>query len=214
MLTVSSTPLNEMVHIHVRKDPYSKQTFTIHKARLCDASPYFESAFNRESLFVDSKALDLDIDFTTPTIFGLFQNWVYLKIITDCNKKLPPIPHMVSLWVLAGALQAPILQNVVIRGLFGKPFCVVPQGFRFLYGRTTPGSALRRLFIDGVMVRGLSTQALGKLLEDHWDAIPEDMKRDLIIAQKVAFQAANFANPLPLLKIQDYLVPDQSQQEA
>ena len=64
------------------------------------------------------------------------------------------------------------------------------------------------------MARGLQTQALGKLFGDHLGAIPEDMKKDLIIAQKVAFQAANSASPLPALKIQDYLVPEQNQQEA
>ena len=212
MLTVSSTPLNDMIHIHVRNDRDPKQTFTIHKAPLWDASPYFEATFsresNRESLFVDGKTLDMDIDFTTPTIFGLFQNWVYVKVITDCDGRLPCIPRMVSLWVLARTFQAPGLQNLVIRALFRKTFCETPQGFRFLYRSTSPGDPLRKLFIDGVMVRGMSTQALGNLLEEHWSTIPEEMKKDLILAQKVALHATNSASSLPPLKIRDYLVPE------
>lgn len=75
------------------------------------------------------------------------------------------------------------------------------------------GSPLRRLFVESVLVRNLSREALLELLENHWDEIPKDMMKDLILAQKDAFLAADSEEGLPTLRVRDYFVPEQIRPE-
>jgi hypothetical protein len=205
-----------MVMITVGKPPNPQQIYTIHKEVICNASPFFEKALKEKCLFVDNKTLEIKIDFTNPTIFGLFQKWVYYSKITDANNKLPAVSQIVSLWILADRLQAPALQNLTIQALFGKMFCDVPQGFKLLYQNTGPGSPLRRLFIDSVVVRKMPRVSFSKILEDHWDEIPQEMMKEVLLAQKDALHEAGLAisgSPRRLLKREDYLVPVPEQTE-
>lgn len=106
MLIFCREPCNENVVVTVGKGPQPKQVFSIRKDAICSASPYFEAALNEQSLFIDSKTQEVSIDFTTPTVFGMFQNWALSRAyggkIRDANGKLPPVP----LWSTSGYSQA------------------------------------------------------------------------------------------------------------
>lgn len=202
-----------MVQITVGKDG-DRQTFAIHKSFICDASPYFNDAFNTQSLFVEAKTQQMNIDFTSPEIFGLFQKWIYQNKITDGDNVLPPIPDMVRLCVLAEKFKTPSLQNLAIRGLYGKKFCDGNVGgFSYIYQVTTPGSALRRLFVESVLARKMSYQAMYKLLDNHYEEMPKEMMKDLILALKKSQEIAAHVESLAPLNIKDFLVPEQHVQE-
>lgn len=56
-------------------------------------------------------------------------------------------------------------------------------------------------------------QALTDLLDNHWDDIPKELLKDLIVVLKKSQQAAQAVNSLLPLKLGDYLVSEQRGQD-
>lgn len=184
----------------------------VHKSFLCHASPYFKAAFDKQSPFVESKTQQMTIDFTTPKIFGLFQKWVYskkhIKKITDDNDEVPPVMDLIELWVFGAKVHTPPLQNLALRGFYGASFATAPSSFRWLYSNTCPQSPLRRLFIDSVVCRKMNQATLSNLLDHHWDQVPQELMKDMMVGLKKTTRVAASGSQLPLLKFEDYLVPE------
>jgi hypothetical protein len=205
---VSRNPHQEMVEITVGTE--NLQTFTVHKSFICHYSPYFEAAFNNnQSLFVEGKTQRMTVPNISPDVFGLFVKWIYYKKVTDNSNKPPSTFQLVTLWIQGARFRTPGLQNIALKSLFGKHFCTEAPSFKYLYSNTRPGSALRRLFVDEVICRGMSYQTLSGLLKNHWNETPQEMLQDVILGLKKALRAATTGNRLPGLKIEDYLVSEQ-----
>jgi hypothetical protein len=195
-----------MVTITVGKENPKK--YSAHKNMICDVSPYFEAVFNDTSgPSVKNKINDIIIDFAIPEVMELFINWVYYKKVMDNNKQTPSSNNLAQLWVFGAKVQAPPLQNQVIRALFNKCFCTNPSDFRWLYENTVPNDPLRRLFIDLVVSRKMTIATLKGILEVHWNQIPPEMAKDVILGLKRLTGPPHRAE-MPPLKFENYLVPE------
>lgn len=101
MVTINVNDLNEVVG-----------TFVVHKNFICFHSPYFNAAFNGES-----QTLDLEVDDASPDAFAIFVNWLYTQRIEDTSKDSVRVSTLLELWILAGRLLIPKLQNATLRML-------------------------------------------------------------------------------------------------
>jgi hypothetical protein len=158
----------------------------------------------------------MSFNHTSPDVFGIFVKWIYNKTIKEENKQYPGVPQLVKLWVLGERINTPVLQNHAIRGLFGNQFCdgndgtPAPKYFTYIFNNTVPGSPLRRLFIDSVMDGNMSYRDLKDMIDKHWDALPQEMIKDLLLALKRSSQFAK-AGKLPP-KVENYFVKAQQVQ--
>jgi hypothetical protein len=184
--------------------------YKLYREVLCSAAPWFETELNKNELFVDNKDQNdqlVVVDFTTTLIFGYFQKWLFGKQVWG-DKKDMPAQELVDLWILAARFKAPELQNIAIRGLVGKDFCLLPEQFKCLYQNTVPGSPLRCLFVQARLVRGMKPAALLEFLEAHWDELPGEMVKEIMVAQKNALHEAYSKAPRIPLVVQQFLVQE------
>ena len=112
---------------------------------------------------------------------------------------------MVRLWVLAGKLLVPALQNDAIRGLHEQRSPVHACYFEYVYDNTVAGSPLRRFIVDQ-MVRVIDDQSLNTCFSRILDLFPKQMLADVILAQKVILPDLNMETYA--VKAEDYFVEE------
>jgi hypothetical protein len=159
-----------------------EKEFQVHKAFACHYSPVLKAAFNNPT-FEEGQTQMYRLEDTTEAPFSLLIEWVYSQTLeyhegsTDLTT-----PNLVRLWVLAGYLLIPRLQNVAIDlidvVISGKGGSAITE-LVYVYEKTTEDSALRRYFVDVCLkMVGCST------LRKYPRFFPQQMLLDLAIAQK------------------------------
>lgn len=125
--------------------------FDVHLELICDCSTYFNALF--ESRFTQPTTQPVFLPDDDPDTFAEFLQWAYRgKIFEDAA----PVTwlQLCELWVLAGKLGAPKLQNLVMEHCrrkydehdrhTAKRWDVV----EFVYRKTAIGSPLRKMMVD------------------------------------------------------------------
>ncbi|KAH7304865.1 hypothetical protein BKA65DRAFT_560358 [Rhexocercosporidium sp. MPI-PUGE-AT-0058] len=90
------------------------KSYTIHKAFLLHYSPYFRVIL--KLLPRSPKPMDLEIDNTHITAFGIFVHWLYYQTLTS----LEDVPNsfvLMKVWELGGRFRVPALQNSAMDSL-------------------------------------------------------------------------------------------------
>ena len=129
----------------------TRQEFNMHKALLCNISPYFSAAL--KGSFKEAEELKIEMSEEDPRAFEYFQLWAYTGHIITESETEKDITNtvLVQLYVFAEARDISRLQNAAIDVLIDKiatsntiPTAQLP----FVYANTTEHYLLRRLFID------------------------------------------------------------------
>jgi hypothetical protein len=179
--------------------------FTIHRSFIVHHSPYFEKLFKEldESLFVSEKIPSTVYKETTADAFGLFMRYIYRGNIKDNKNNNPPVMHAVQLWLLAGKISTPILQNIAMDCIFENKCAVGVPGMLYIYEKTDRGSPLRKIVVEQGLVRNYNAHALIALFHNNMDQLPKELLTDMIIAQEKLLPAG--VN-LPRCKVTDFYV--------
>ena len=126
------------------------QSFKIHKNFICYYSPFFDAAFNGESIKGESQGPELDD--TPHEVFGIFVNWLYMqkiKIKSDCEWSTRCILLM-NVWLLADRVMVPRLQNealVLLGDARRRDREFPPSQYQRIYRNTTQDSPLRACIV-------------------------------------------------------------------
>ncbi|PVH71817.1 hypothetical protein DL98DRAFT_577183 [Cadophora sp. DSE1049] len=139
-----------IVTVKVRADPNPVakwHTFQLHKNYLCHYSPYFRAALTGP--FIESEDQQVKLEETSPSVFGIFVNWLYTQTLVNKSSEQPLSSHLFKLWILADKLLIPRLQNDILsmleaaRKSKGLPSAV----FGYVYENTTEESMLRKYIV-------------------------------------------------------------------
>ncbi|KAK0112499.1 hypothetical protein ONS96_001735 [Cadophora gregata f. sp. sojae] len=161
-----------IVTVKVRADPNPSakwHTFQVHKNYLCHYSPYFRAALTGP--FIESSDQSVQLEDTSPSIFGIFVNWLYTQTLINKSSEQPLSSHLFKLWILADKMLIPRLQNDILsmleeaRKSKGLPSAV----FAYVYENTAEGSVLRRYIVEMCMAK---TEAMKN---------PDDYPRELLL---------------------------------
>lgn len=186
-------------------DDRSGEPFIIHRNLVCHYSPYFERIFTREEgrdLFVNDGMPSVIYQDTTHEAFGVFMQYAYRTSIKDNRGNYPPIAILLQFWILAAKIFVPELQNVTLQGIFEHKGEVSCEWVLYAYNNTTPGSLLRKLIIDQVLVRRFSIECLIATFKEDLAKLPKELLADIVIAQKKLLSPTH----LPALRVADYYV--------
>lgn len=180
----------------------------VHKDFACHYSPVFKAAFNSD--FVEGQTQEYRLQEVKGTIIRVLINWFYtqkldteafaLKETTDQGCPMTDFIMLTQLWILAGKLLIPTLQNTTIRQflrLRNEEGTVPVSCFHAVYEGTSPGSALRRLCVDMCIKRLHRSTYI-----DKPESFPKDMLIDLVTV---------LAKSIPVSKMNDadaYLVSE------
>ena len=166
----------DLVTIIAGKGPEHQQ-FKIHKEVCCEHSPVLKSAFT--SVFIEGRTQTYKLDDASPEAVRLLCGWLYAQQLDiesaaklwtaeTFPKKFNELKSLVELWILAGKLLLPRLQNLAINTIkeythamkAAKGVLVLgawnPLGYYHglvavaeqLYNNTAEGSPLRLLCIE------------------------------------------------------------------
>lgn len=147
-----------------------EKEFLIHKEFACAASPVFNSAFNGP--FMEGQSQKYELEDVTVGEFRFLSQWMYgksldvvclrncAKVKHDHRKKLETdmanlqeVNDLIGLWVLAGKLLIPRLQNAALCK-FAQTIdwfkCFPTQSLEYIYENTSEDSLLRKYVIDEV----------------------------------------------------------------
>lgn len=198
------SPHSQCVKIYIGDDK-SAEPFIIHRPFIFHHSPYFEKVFKEldDSLFVGDGMPSTVYKETNRDAFGLFMRYIYRGTIKDNNNNNPPVKHTVQLWVLAGKIATPALQNAAMESIFENKCVVGVASLLYIYENTEHGSPLRRLAIDQGLIRNCTMESLLLIFRDHLVNLPSDLLADMIVAQKKLLAAGAH---LPPCRIADYYV--------
>ncbi|CAG8950236.1 hypothetical protein HYFRA_00008474 [Hymenoscyphus fraxineus] len=134
-----------MVTINVSLN-HLKDTFIVHKNFICFYSPFFDAAFN--GAFKEAETQVLDLEDTSPTVFGLFVNWLYTQRLEFPGGENISMSNLIDLWILGSRCLVPKIQNKSLE-LLDKRRIFVFSSTKFVraYENTTEGSPLRRYIV-------------------------------------------------------------------
>jgi hypothetical protein len=197
-------PHGKCVKIYVGEDR-SGEPFIIHRNVLCHYSPYFEKIFRREEgrdLFISDGMPSVIYKDATHETFGVFMQYAYRTSIKDNSGNYPPIETLLKFWILAARVFVPELQNVTLQGIFEYKGGMSCDWVLYVYNHTTPGSPLRKLMIDQVLVRRFSVECLIATFEEDLADLPKELLADIVVAQKKLLTPAQ----MPALRAADYYV--------
>ncbi|TAQ87867.1 hypothetical protein B7494_g3805 [Chlorociboria aeruginascens] len=197
-LDPTCAPHKEVVTIYVGQ---TAQQFTVHKSFIVHYSPYFAAAFE----FKAENGDDTSVVYkdATPEAFGLFVSWIYSKSIRGPNNEDPSLADLIDLWILAGNIQIPELQNVAIVDIRKSGPLLNAEKLRYVYASTSLDSHLRRFLVDQ-LVRRVPFQQFASLLSHP--GLPSQLLVDLVIAARKIIPDASL--PELGLRLRDYVVPE------
>jgi hypothetical protein len=140
----------------------AEQCFTIHNGVLCNKSRFFRAACSTRWTQGQNKVVQLpDVD---PLVFQRYVDWSYGDILVsgtrkDLHKKLS---ILVDLHLLADKLDDVKLRNRTITALtrcsWVGHLCPPVPIITLIWSNTTSSSALRKLVIDMLMLKGTLSQ--------------------------------------------------------
>jgi hypothetical protein len=129
--------------------------FIIHKEVVCFHSKVLDAAFN--SNFIEGQTLEYYLDDTSPRAFKLFMQWLYSQklvlfalrhpIRKNAETMAGESRDLTMLWVLAGKLGMPSLQNaalVAIDDISIQHQRIANETFIYIENNTAADSPLRR----------------------------------------------------------------------
>lgn len=125
---------------------------------MCFHSPVLNAALNGS--FLEGATQTYTLDDVSEEVFGLLSEWVYTqKLEGDFGGKIVAVANLIRLWILAGKLLIPKLQNLVINLIHDaevKYTQISTSQFKYLWEHTSSDSALRRYFVSQCVRRPLS----------------------------------------------------------
>ena len=154
----------------------------LHRSFACYYSPVLKEAFKRD-LPEDRSHVHI-VEHTDKETSALFAEWLYkqhLEVDADGSNGVTT-KSLVRLWVLAGMLAVPPLQNKVIdllHDIYKRDATISTVCLRYVYDNTKKGSALRRFFIHQC-ANGLEPEVL-QLEPQHF---PQAMLLELAITTR------------------------------
>jgi hypothetical protein len=142
----------------------SSESYTVSKALLCQASPFFLKALTGN--FNEAKERTLRLPGCEPDVFELFLHYLYERSLPDFedlarvlragkvrNSKNATISttqrKLIGLWCFADERLMPALQNDAMRALLVvlNHWVLMAENARLAYECTSPDSAMRRVAI-------------------------------------------------------------------
>lgn len=139
------------------------QHFTVHKHLICASSKFFEAVCSK--LCAEGKEKVVHLPEVKVNTFQAYLVWVYTgKVITDTstNGVLDEHPKrrlrsIIDLYLLGGVMDDLPLRNAAIRSLVNNitAWSVLPSlnQVNHIWASTPPGSRLRQVIVDVVMMR-------------------------------------------------------------
>ncbi|TVY41602.1 hypothetical protein LOCC1_G007766 [Lachnellula occidentalis] len=191
--------------------------FVVHKEFACHYSPVLKAAF--ESEFIEGQTQTYTLDDTTEGAFRMLVQWLYTQKVTSelrddssskpCDGINDPkqreiaardTEDLVTLWVLAGKLIMPTLQNEamdVMMWYYTEFSFIRNSTFAAVYAQTAPDSLLRKAFVE-LCTHRLETEMIVK----RQDSFPKEMLLDMFVAA-----VAKGNEPDRPIVASDYYVP-------
>jgi hypothetical protein len=178
---------NQMVTLYAGD---SNEKFKVHKEFACHYSPVLKAAFN--SNFIEGQTKTYRLQETTERAARLLVHWFYtqkLDIFVPKTKEEQKSREyiqveskqdrsLVELWVLAGSLFIPSLQNMVTKEILrlnGVGRGISTYCINYVYEKTPPDSPLRLLYV------GMCAGQLGPhCYRKSPDRYPQEMLIDLV----------------------------------
>jgi hypothetical protein len=165
LVLVINSKTDEFVTLFAGDNP---QKFVVHKEFACHYSPVLKAAFN--SNFIEGQTQTYRLEDTSVDALRLLLYWFYTQIVDTSEVDPFPLPQsdfekndggrtklarlcsqLVELWVLAGSLIIPALQNMVMKEIVrgnGPSTGIATHCINYVYENTTSGSPLRLFFVD------------------------------------------------------------------
>jgi hypothetical protein len=188
-LTGLSNAEPDVVTIEAIDEQGMRKDFVVHKAVICFYSPFFRSAFN--GCFSEGASQSMIFPTFPLEAFGTFVDWIYSQKIADADgTAVPNIHELVYLYIVAGQLLVPKLQNSIIDlivEVVSETNALPAAVFHHLYQETTESSPLRRIFVD------LYVQYMGKIEVEAF--FPREMLVDIVNASKSSTTASRRSSP-------------------
>jgi hypothetical protein len=165
LVLIINSKTDEFVTLFAGDNP---QKFVVHKEFACHYSPVLKAAFN--SNFIEGQTQTYRLEDTSVDALRLLLYWFYTQIVDTSEVDPFPLPqsdfeknedgrtklvqlcsHLVELWVLAGSLIIPALQNMAMKEIVrgnGPSTGIATHCINYVYEKTTSGSPLRLFFVD------------------------------------------------------------------
>jgi hypothetical protein len=190
-------------------DEKTVEKFTVHKAFLCEQSPFFNAAFNGN--FKEAHTQSMTIEDADSEAVKLVIGWIYTKEIGEKRLGVKGVPNIVLLakvWTLAQRFLMPALQNEAMKMIYvtacGGPEWTIDMFRAFLtfaYAHEDGDNALARFGLQ-MTLHFMHLFYFEELIAE----MPAKMGKDLALAVKRKLRKSNRKLEAENPSIHDFLL--------